>query len=90
LPEQRRVYLQGVGLVKVHVHRQVQGRVKTIRIKRHGRRWLLVLSCDDVPTNPLPATGRQAGIDVKPVPDPDNPGQYLANGARRSPGSREP
>jgi putative transposase len=23
-----------------------------------------VLSCDDVPTNPLPATGRQAGIDV--------------------------
>ena len=25
---------------------------------------MLVLSCDDVPTNPLPATGRQAGIDV--------------------------
>jgi putative transposase len=25
---------------------------------------VLVLSCDDVPTNPLPATGRQAGIDV--------------------------
>ena len=64
LPEQRRVYLQGVGLVKVHVHRQVQGRVKTIQIKRQGRRWLLVLSCDDVPTNPLPATGRQAGIDI--------------------------
>jgi putative transposase len=57
LPEQRRVYLQGVGLVKVHVHRRVQGRVKTIQIKRQGRRWLLLLSCDDVPTNPLPATG---------------------------------
>ena len=25
---------------------------------------MLVLSCDDVPANPLPATGRQAGIDV--------------------------
>ena len=25
---------------------------------------MLVLSCDDVPTNPLPATGRRAGIDV--------------------------
>ena len=46
------------------MHRQVQGRVKTIKIKRCGRRWMLVLSCDDVPTNPLPATGRQAGIDV--------------------------
>ena len=64
LPEQRRVYLQGIGQVKVHLHRQVQGRVKTIQIKRAGRRWMLVLSCDDVPTNPLPATGRQAGIDV--------------------------
>ncbi len=64
LPERRRVYLQGIGEVKVHLHRQVQGQVKTIQIKRQGRRWLLVLSCDDVPTNPLPATGRQAGIDV--------------------------
>jgi putative transposase len=64
LPERRRVYLQGVGQVKVDLHRPVLGRVKTIQIKRQGRRWMLVLSCDDVPTNPLPATGRQAGIDV--------------------------
>ena len=64
LPEQRRVYLQGIGRIKVDLHRQVQGRVKTIQIKCQGRRWVLVLSCDDVVTNPLPATGRQAGIDV--------------------------
>ena len=64
LPEQRRVYLQGIGQVKVYLHREVAGRVKTIQIKRHGRRWILVLSCDDVPTNPLPVTGRQAGIDL--------------------------
>jgi putative transposase len=64
LPEQRRVYLQGIGQVKVYLHREVAGRVKTIQIKRQGRRWMLVLSCDDVPTNPLPVTGRQAGIDV--------------------------
>ncbi len=38
--------------------------MKTIQVKRQGRRWLLVLSCDDVATNPLPATGCQAGIDV--------------------------
>jgi putative transposase len=64
LPEQRRVYLQGIGQVKVDLHRPVAGRVKTIQIKRQGRRWMLVLSCDDVSTNPLPATGRQAGVDV--------------------------
>ena len=64
LPEQQRVYLQGIGQVKVALHRRVQGRVKTIQIKRQGRRWMLVLSCDDVPTNPLPPTGRRAGVDV--------------------------
>ncbi|WP_216866440.1 RNA-guided endonuclease InsQ/TnpB family protein [Mycolicibacterium goodii] len=64
LPDHNRVYLQGVGQVKVSAHRPVQGRVKTIQIKRQGRRWLLVLSCDDVPASPLPGTGRQAGIDV--------------------------
>jgi putative transposase len=64
LPEQRRLYLQGIGQVKVDLHREVAGRVKTIQIKRQGRRWMLVLSCDDVPPNPLPVTGRQTGIDV--------------------------
>ncbi len=62
--DQNRVYLQGIGTVKVSVHRKVEGRVKTIQIKRQGRRWVLVLSCDDVPTSPLPATGARAGVDV--------------------------
>lgn len=64
LADLKRVYLQGVGQVKVHLHRPVAGRVKTMQVKRRGRRWMLVLWCDDVPLNPLPATGRQAGIDV--------------------------
>jgi putative transposase len=64
LPDHRRVYLQGIGQVKVHLHRRVEGRVKTIQIKRQGRHWMLVLACDDVPVKPLPATGAQTGIDV--------------------------
>jgi len=64
LPNHNRVYLQGVGQVKVELHRPVVGRVKTIQTKRQGRRWMLVLSCDDVPVVPLPKTGRKAGIDV--------------------------
>lgn len=64
LPDQRRVHLQGIGQVNVHLHRRVEGRVKTIQVKRQGRRWMLVLSCDDVPTKPLPATVGQVGIDV--------------------------
>jgi putative transposase len=63
-PDMGRVYLQGVGHVKVHQHRPVQGRVKTISLKREGRRWYVVLSCDDVPACPLPAAGREVGVDV--------------------------
>ena len=59
-----RVYLQGVGHVRVHQHRPVQGRVKTISLKREGRRWYVVLSCDDVAAEPLPSTGRAIGLDV--------------------------
>jgi putative transposase len=80
LPEAKRVYLQGIGQVKVDLHRQLVGRVKTIQIRRRGRRWVLVLSCDDVPMNPLPATGRQAGIDVGIVSfATTSDGEYVAN-----------
>lgn len=58
---QTRVYLQGVGHVRVHAHRKVEGRVKTVSVKREGRRWFVVLACDDVPAQPLPATGSVVG-----------------------------
>jgi putative transposase len=63
-PGTGRVYLQGIGHVKVHAHRAAAGRVKTIRLKREGRRWYVVLSCDDVPARPLAPTGRRIGVDV--------------------------
>ncbi len=48
-PNASRVYLQGIGHIKVSAHRQVQGRVKTLSVKRQGRKWMLVISCDEVP-----------------------------------------
>jgi putative transposase len=58
------VRLQGVGHVRVHRHRRVLGTVKTISVKREGARWFVVLSCDDVPAETLPAVGAVAGIDL--------------------------
>ncbi|WP_232291994.1 transposase [Frankia sp. QA3] len=55
--------LQGIGHVKVHQHRRVLGRVKTISVTREGRRWSVILSCD-VPAEPLPPTGVAVGVDV--------------------------
>lgn len=59
-----RVRFQGVGHVRVHRHRPVKGRVKTVSVKREGRRWYVILACDDVPAEPLPATGVVTGIDM--------------------------
>ncbi|MBG0851804.1 transposase [Streptomyces spinoverrucosus] len=64
---QTRVRLQGVGHVRVHRHRPVLGRVKTVSVKREGRRWYVILACDDVPAEPLPATGSIVGIDMGTV-----------------------
>jgi putative transposase len=59
-----RVYLQGIGHVKVNQHRPVTGTVKTISVKREGNRWYVVLSCDDIPAGSLPATGAVVGVDM--------------------------
>lgn len=77
------VYLQGVGHVKVNQHRAVQGRVKTLSVKREGPlhrpRWYLILSCNDVPAEPLPETEENVGIDLATG---DNGLAYLSTGER--------
>ena len=63
-PRATRVYLVGIGHVRVHQHRPVNGRVKTVTAKREGDRWYVILSCDDVPAKPLEPTGSAVGIDL--------------------------
>ncbi|WP_239101046.1 RNA-guided endonuclease InsQ/TnpB family protein [Microbispora amethystogenes] len=58
------VRLQGIGHVRVHQHRRVPSTVKTISVKREGARWYVILSCDDVPAETLPATGAAVGLDM--------------------------
>nr|WP_018500651.1 RNA-guided endonuclease TnpB family protein [Parafrankia discariae] len=56
--------MQGVGHVRVNRHRPVRGTVKTVSVKREGRRWYVLLSCDGVPAEPLPTTGAVVGVDL--------------------------
>ncbi|MEV4526697.1 transposase [Streptosporangium sp. NPDC049304] len=58
------VRLQGIGHVRVHRHRPVRGTVKTISVRREGMRWYVILSCDDVPAEALPATDASVGVDL--------------------------
>ncbi|WP_033332241.1 RNA-guided endonuclease InsQ/TnpB family protein [Streptomyces novaecaesareae] len=59
-----RVRLQGVGHVKVNQHRAVVGRVKTVAVKREGRKWFVVLSAEQEQPKPPPPTGSVVGIDL--------------------------
>jgi putative transposase len=63
-PTVTRVKLQGIGHIRAHQHRAVRGTVKTVRAKREGGRWYVILSCDDVPAEPLEPTGATIGIDM--------------------------
>ncbi|MCX4617479.1 transposase [Streptomyces mirabilis] len=59
-----RVRFQGVGHVRVNQHRPVVGKVKTVSVKREGKRWYVVLTAEQEPPEPLPKTGSVVGIDM--------------------------
>ena len=63
-PSVKRVYVLGIGHIRVDQHRPVRGTVKTISVKREGKRWYVILASDAVPTQPLPTTGAVVGLDM--------------------------
>ena len=58
-----RLYLQGVGHIKVKLHRPVDGGIKTVTIKREAGQWYVCFSVEYAPS-PLPETATAIGLDV--------------------------
>jgi len=60
-----RLYVQAVGYVSVKLHRHFDGaRPVKLVVRRRLRGWEAIVVYRDVLVEPLPATGRAAGIDV--------------------------
>lgn len=59
----RRLKLSGIGRVAIRWHRALEGAVKTVRITRRAGKWYACFACE-VEAVPLPATGRDVGVDV--------------------------
>ncbi len=56
--------LSKIGRVALRWSRPLEGTPKTVTIAQEADGWYAILSCADVPAQPLPLTGRETGIDV--------------------------
>jgi putative transposase len=56
--------LSKIGRIAVDWSRPMQGMPKTVTVSREADGWYVCISCADVPTEPLPETGCETGIDV--------------------------
>lgn len=55
--------LSKIGMVKVKLHRPIEGEIKTVTVQRRVGKWYACFSCKVEP-KPLIATGRVVGIDL--------------------------
>jgi putative transposase len=53
-----------IGRVRLRLQRPLAGTPKTVTICREADGWYACISCAEVPSEPLPPTGQETGIDV--------------------------
>ncbi len=56
--------LSKIGRIALRWSRPLEGTPKTVTISREADGWYVCFSCAEVPTQPLPPTGQEAGIDL--------------------------
>ena len=59
-----RLQLSNIGTVKLHLHRNMIGKIKTLIIKREGEAWYASFSCEIDRPKPLPVSYEDVGIDL--------------------------
>ncbi|MFL5694740.1 MAG: RNA-guided endonuclease InsQ/TnpB family protein, partial [Ktedonobacteraceae bacterium] len=63
LTHDSRVNLSKIGSIKVKLHREIKGTIKTCTIKREDDCWYVVFACEVEP-EPLEVNGKAVGIDL--------------------------
>src|SRR5258708_24262290 len=58
------LHLSKIGDIKVRLHRKIEGKIKTVTIKREVDQWFVVFSCAVEEPAPLPLSYEEVGIDL--------------------------
>jgi len=56
--------LTKIGTVKLHLHRNMEGTIKTLAIKREGEHWYAIFTCEVGKPEPLPVSYEDVGVDL--------------------------
>jgi putative transposase len=59
-----KLHLSKIGTIKVKVHREVQGKIKTATMKQESGHWYVIFSCDLPEAETLPLSHVDIGIDL--------------------------
>lgn len=63
--EGRYLYIKNVGKFKLFLSRPIEGKIKTVTIRRSSTdKWFVSFSCDDAPVKEVPTSTQEIGIDV--------------------------
>jgi putative transposase len=79
---ERRLYVQGIGDIRIRLHRPLSGTPKTISIVKEHKHWFVSFDCRDVPTEILPTTGKDVGIDLGVIAEVATSDDQLITGGR--------
>jgi putative transposase len=58
------LHLTKIGLVRVKLHRPLQGKIKSVTIKREVDQWYVIFSCEVAEPEKLPVSYEDVGIDL--------------------------
>jgi len=61
-----RLYVSKIGMIKIKNHREIEGQIKTLTIKKENDEWYVTFSCDNVPIEKVDNNFKSEveGIDV--------------------------
>lgn len=63
IPVNGKLYLPKIGRVKIKLHREIPGKIKTVTITRKNGKYYACFAVE-ADTGSLPATGKQVGVDM--------------------------